>query len=198
MYGLKNSYINFFIIISQFSPQASWCDVYAFMVVTMKKSGKLQLEDRVFAFFCYSATRSQLSFLNSLITRAPSSGNWCRYPIRSLALSQQTQKLLIQLHILNSETKMENSRVRKPCVRWYLTFIWRKNSPLISHTKSRGDINILVMHDKGTRVFRNFEVENRLNTTVSCIALFCHIGHDFPKQKGFAKRLCDFIIRCHF
>ena len=47
MYGLKNSYINFFIFISNFSPQASWCDVYAFMVVTMKKSGKLQLEDCV-------------------------------------------------------------------------------------------------------------------------------------------------------
>ena len=47
MYGLKNSYINFFIFISRFSPQASWCDVYAFMVVTMKKSGKLQLEDSV-------------------------------------------------------------------------------------------------------------------------------------------------------
>ena len=44
MYGLKNSYINSFIFISNFSPQASWCDVCAFMVVTMKKSGKLQLE----------------------------------------------------------------------------------------------------------------------------------------------------------
>ena len=51
MYGLKNSYINFFILISHFSPQASWCDVYAFMVVTMEKSGKLQLEDRVLLSF---------------------------------------------------------------------------------------------------------------------------------------------------
>ena len=51
MYGLKNSYINSFIFISQFSPQASWCDVYAFMVVTMKKSGKLQLEYRVLLSF---------------------------------------------------------------------------------------------------------------------------------------------------
>ena len=51
MYGLKNSYINSFIFISHFSPQASWCDVYAFMVVTMKKSGKLQLEYRVLLSF---------------------------------------------------------------------------------------------------------------------------------------------------
>ena len=47
MFGLKELYINSFIFISHFSPQASWCDVYAFMVVTMKKSGKLQLEYRV-------------------------------------------------------------------------------------------------------------------------------------------------------
>ena len=46
MYSLKNSYINSIIFICHFSPQASWCDVYAFMVVTMKKSGKLQLEYR--------------------------------------------------------------------------------------------------------------------------------------------------------
>ena len=51
MYGLKNSYINSFIFISHFSPQASWCDVYAFMVVTMKKSDKLQLEYRVLLSF---------------------------------------------------------------------------------------------------------------------------------------------------
>ena len=51
MCGLKNSYINFYIFISHFSPQASWCDVYAFMVVTMKKSGKLRLEDRVLLSF---------------------------------------------------------------------------------------------------------------------------------------------------
>ena len=44
MQGLKNSYINSFIFISNFSPQASWCDVYAFMAVTMKKADKLQLE----------------------------------------------------------------------------------------------------------------------------------------------------------
>ena len=47
MYGLKNSYINSFIFISHFS----WCDVYAFIVVTMKKSGKLQLEYRVLLSF---------------------------------------------------------------------------------------------------------------------------------------------------
>ena len=51
MYGLKNSYINYFISISHFSPQASWCDVYASMVVTMKKSSKLQLEYRVLLSF---------------------------------------------------------------------------------------------------------------------------------------------------
>ena len=51
MYGLKNSYINSFIFICHFSPQASWCDVYAFMVVTMKKSGNLQLEYRVLLTF---------------------------------------------------------------------------------------------------------------------------------------------------
>ena len=43
MQGLKNSYINSFIFIPHFSSQASWCDVYAFMVVTMEKAGKLQL-----------------------------------------------------------------------------------------------------------------------------------------------------------
>ena len=47
MYGLKNSYINSFIFISHFSPHAFWCDVYASMVVTMEKSGKLQLDYRV-------------------------------------------------------------------------------------------------------------------------------------------------------
>ena len=47
MYGLKNSSINSFILISHFFPQVSWCDVYTFMVVMMKKSGKLQLEYRV-------------------------------------------------------------------------------------------------------------------------------------------------------
>ena len=51
MYGLQNSYINFFIFISHFFPQATWCDVYAFMVVTMKTSGKLQLEYRVLLSF---------------------------------------------------------------------------------------------------------------------------------------------------
>ena len=51
MQGLKNSYINSFIFISHFSPQASWCDEYAFMVVTMKKWGKLQLECRVLLSF---------------------------------------------------------------------------------------------------------------------------------------------------
>ena len=39
------------MFISHFSLQASWCDVYAFMVVTMKKSGKLQQEDRVLLSF---------------------------------------------------------------------------------------------------------------------------------------------------
>ena len=51
MNSLKNSYINFFIFISHFSSQAPWCDVYAFMVVTMKKAGKLLLEDRVLLSF---------------------------------------------------------------------------------------------------------------------------------------------------
>ena len=51
MYGLKNSYINFFIFISYFSPQASSRNIYAFMVVTMKKSGKLQLNNRVLLSF---------------------------------------------------------------------------------------------------------------------------------------------------
>ena len=51
MYGLKNSYINFFILISHFSQQAPWCDVYAFMVITMKKSCKLHLEDLVLLSF---------------------------------------------------------------------------------------------------------------------------------------------------
>ena len=51
MYGLQNSYINSFIFIFNFFPQASWCYLYAFMVVTMKKSGKLQLEYRVLLSF---------------------------------------------------------------------------------------------------------------------------------------------------
>ena len=51
MYRLKNSYINSFIFISHFFPQAPWCNVYALMVVTMKKSGKLQLEYRVLLSF---------------------------------------------------------------------------------------------------------------------------------------------------
>ena len=51
MFGLKNSYINFFIFISHFSPQTSWCNVCAFMVVTMKNSGKLHLEDRALLSF---------------------------------------------------------------------------------------------------------------------------------------------------
>ena len=44
MQGLKKSYINSFIFISHFSQQTSWFDVYTFMVVTMIKAGKLQLE----------------------------------------------------------------------------------------------------------------------------------------------------------
>ena len=51
MNGLKKLYINFFIFISHFSPQVSWCKVYAFTVFTMKKSGKLKLEDRVLLSF---------------------------------------------------------------------------------------------------------------------------------------------------
>ena len=51
MYGLKNSYIYYFIFISHFSPQASQCDVYALMVVTMKKSGKLRLEHCILLSF---------------------------------------------------------------------------------------------------------------------------------------------------
>ena len=34
-----------------------------------------------FAFLCNCAMLSRLSFLNSLITRAPPSGSWCRYPV---------------------------------------------------------------------------------------------------------------------
>ena len=43
--------VTFFIFSPHVSPHACWCDVYAFMVVTMKKSGKLQLEDRVLLYF---------------------------------------------------------------------------------------------------------------------------------------------------
>ena len=49
-----------------------------------EKVGQITTEIPCFAFFCDCATRSQLSFLNSLITRAPSSGNWCRYKRRLL------------------------------------------------------------------------------------------------------------------
>ena len=51
MHGLKILYINSFIFISHFSQKASCCDFYAFMVVTMKKSGKLQLETGVLLSF---------------------------------------------------------------------------------------------------------------------------------------------------
>ena len=44
-----------------------------------EKVGQITTGIPCFAFFCDCATWSQLSFLNSLITRAPSSGNWCRY-----------------------------------------------------------------------------------------------------------------------
>ena len=40
-----------------------------------EKVGQITTGMTCFAFFCDCATRSQLSFFNSLITRAPSSGN---------------------------------------------------------------------------------------------------------------------------
>ena len=43
------------------------------------------------------------------------------------------------------------------------------------------EIKILVIHGKGTRVFRDLKVENRLNTRLSCIGRFCHVGHGFLK-----------------
>ena len=43
------------------------------------KVGQITTGIPCFAFFGDCATRSQLSFLNGLITSAPSSGNWCRY-----------------------------------------------------------------------------------------------------------------------
>ena len=70
MYGLKILYIYSYIFISHFSPQASWCDVFAFMVVTMKKSGKLQLEYRVLLSFVIAQRGHNFRFLNSLITCA--------------------------------------------------------------------------------------------------------------------------------
>ena len=86
MQGLQNSYIDSFIFISHFSQQASCCDVhvYAFMVVTMKKWDKLQLEYRVLLSFVIAQRCHKFRFLNSLITRAPSSGNWCRYLLSAL------------------------------------------------------------------------------------------------------------------
>ena len=57
MHGLKNSYINSFTFISHFSQQAYGCDVYAFMVVMMKKSVQLQPKTVFcFAFLCDCAT----------------------------------------------------------------------------------------------------------------------------------------------
>ena len=44
-----------------------------------EKVGQITTGRPSFAFFCDCGTRSQLSFLNNLITRAPCSGNWCRY-----------------------------------------------------------------------------------------------------------------------
>ena len=43
------------------------------------KSGANYNSNTVFCFFCECATLSQLLLLNSLITRALPSGNWCRY-----------------------------------------------------------------------------------------------------------------------
>ena len=62
MHGLKNSYVNSFIFISHFSQQASYCDVYAFMVVTMKKSGKLKLEYRLLLSFVIKQGYHNFSF----------------------------------------------------------------------------------------------------------------------------------------
>ena len=45
------------------------------------KSGQITTRIPCFAFFCDCATLSQISFLNSIITRAPYGGNWCRYHI---------------------------------------------------------------------------------------------------------------------
>ena len=70
MHGLKNSYINSFIFISHFSHQASQFNVYAFMVVTMKKWGKLQIEYRVLFSFVIKQTLSKLSFLAHLSRRS--------------------------------------------------------------------------------------------------------------------------------
>ena len=50
------------IFISHFSPQASWCDVYAFMVATMKKSGKLQLEYRILLSFVITKCGNNFRF----------------------------------------------------------------------------------------------------------------------------------------
>ena len=55
--------LNFFIFISHFSQQhASYCDVYAFMVVTMRKWGKLQLEYRVLFSFVIAQRYHNLRF----------------------------------------------------------------------------------------------------------------------------------------
>ena len=43
------------------------------------KIGQITTRIPCFAFFCDCATLSQLSLLNSLITRATPSGNWCSY-----------------------------------------------------------------------------------------------------------------------
>ena len=50
--SFAGQYINSFIFISNFHQQASCCDIYPFMVLTMKKSGKLQLET-VFCFLLW-------------------------------------------------------------------------------------------------------------------------------------------------
>ena len=63
MQGLKNSYINSFIFISHSSPQASWCDVYAFMVVTIKKADTLHLDYCVLLSFVIAQRCHNFRFL---------------------------------------------------------------------------------------------------------------------------------------
>ena len=82
--SLKNSYIKSFIMSSHFPQQASCCDVYAFIVGTMKKRTKLQREYCVLLFgdnmFLHLITELLREWESGPCkTDKPHQLCWCRY-----------------------------------------------------------------------------------------------------------------------
>ena len=130
MYGLKKSYINSFIYLSPTSlhkpPDATYMHLWSFN----EKVGQITTGIPCFAYFCDCAMRSQLSFLNSLITRVPSSGNWCRYKVKLY---------------YNWKQMSENSELQ------FMLFYWSMNSwirPSMKTTKI-GSLLLILRSPKG-------------------------------------------------